>query len=68
MSEQSVTVGQSVDAAFKRWAALTDAYALQLSAMQRGDASARVEALRLAREVEKFWQGAPAGLVDGLPA
>ena len=38
-------------ASFERWTQLTDAYAKQFFLMHRGDRNARVEALRLAREL-----------------
>lgn len=41
----------AVGVPFEQWAALTDAYAEQFLRMQRGDASARGEAMRLSKEM-----------------
>jgi len=39
---------------FERWTQLTDAYAKQFFLMHRGDKDARVEALRLAQELQRL--------------
>lgn len=46
----------AMDAALARWTALTDAYALQLAAMARGEPQARAEVVRLAGELEELQQ------------
>ncbi|RYF80854.1 MAG: hypothetical protein EOO29_12485 [Comamonadaceae bacterium] len=48
---QQITVGSGMDATFTRWAALTDAYAEQLAAMERGEPEARAVAVRLSHEL-----------------
>lgn len=39
---------------FERWAQLTDAYAEQYFLMHRGDKTARLEAQRLAQELQRL--------------
>ena len=48
---QQIVVGSGLDARVTRWAALTDAYAEQLAAMERGELEARAQAVRLCHEL-----------------
>jgi hypothetical protein len=41
-----------IDTSFERWTQLSDAYEQHLLHMKQGDASARAEAIRLARELD----------------
>lgn len=47
---------------FDRWTRLTDAYAKQFFLMQTGDRAARVEALRLADELQRLNRAMAAAL------
>lgn len=42
----------AIDTSFDRWTQLSDAFEQHLSHMKQGDAQARAEALRLARELD----------------
>ena len=48
MRDESLAMGP----AFSRWQHLTDAYAAEVHALQRGDASAAARLARLAREMQ----------------
>ncbi|OUM00477.1 hypothetical protein [Variovorax sp. JS1663] len=42
----------AIDTSFDRWTQLSDAFEQHLSHMKQGDAKARAEAIRLARELD----------------
>ena len=52
---------------FVRWAELTDAYALQLAAMERGEPSARANAARLARQLSSILAPRPDAAIQRRP-
>lgn len=51
MKDESLAMGP----AFSRWQHLTDQYASEVHALQRGDASAATRLARLAREMHGSW-------------
>jgi|GEM_PF-2146634 len=55
---------------FEQWAALTDAYARQLNALQMGDPDdpqVRAEAIRLSREVQRIGMPVQSSFGGGDP-
>lgn len=51
MTDESLAMGP----AFSRWQHLTDEYAVEVHALQRGDSSAATRLARLAREIQGSW-------------
>ncbi|RYH59612.1 MAG: hypothetical protein EON54_11010 [Alcaligenaceae bacterium] len=51
MRDESLAMGP----AFSRWQHLTDEYAAEVHALQRGDASAATRLALLAREMQGLW-------------